>query len=199
MYVCVCVYKVATVVSVSLQLSIIFIDMEGTSTQELSAIQMNALTRQIVDVYHAHAATPYPDTWARLHVHGLNPRFLQDHGFPSEQALIIDFKRWLRGKDVLAMYANNPGKEADTLNLPIKDMDIPRWTNRVYQPYHQMSLTCKREFIPILDKRCSADAHSCFRKYPMRKLNETEIAKRDFGVHCALYDAYELYLAYITN
>ena len=160
---------------------------------------MNALTRQIVDVYHAHADTTHSDTWARYHVHGLNPLYLRDHGFPSEHALIQDFKMWLRGKDVLAIYANDPRKEAAILNLPIKDLELPRWADRVFQPYHQLALTFKRDFVPILDKRCSADAHSAFRKYPMRKLNETELAKRDFGVHCSLYDVYELYLAYVTN
>lgn len=173
--------------------------MEGVSIQEVSAIQMNAFTRQIVDVYHAHAMSNNPDEWATRHIHGLNKTFLQRHGFPNEETLIRDFKRWLRGKDVLAMYANNPSKEAMALNLLIKDMNIPPWAERVYQPYHQTVLTFKNEFVPILDKRCCAEAHSAFVKYPLMRLNETEIAKRDFGFHCSLYDAYELYLCYITN
>ena len=173
--------------------------MEGESTQELSAIQMNAMTRQIVDVYHAHAVPDNPDSWSSRHIHGLNKTFLQRHGFPNEQTLIRDFKRWLRSKDVLSMYANNPSKEMSALNLIINDMDLPRWSERVCQPYHQLALTFKTEFIPILDTRCCEQAHSDFVKYPMKKLNETEIAKRDFGFHCSLYDAYELYLCYITN
>ena len=181
------------------QLSIIFLDMEGSSVQELSAIHMNALTRQIVDVYHAHAKSYNHDSWARLHIHGLNTTFLQQRGFPNEEALINDFKDWMRGKDVLAMYANDPAKESSALNMPIRDMGIPPWAERVYQPYHQIALTHKQEFIPILDKRCCAEAHAAFSKYPMKRLSETEIAKRDYGYHCSLYDAYELYLCYITN
>jgi len=168
--------------------------------QELSAIQMNALTRQIVDVYHGHAASPCScDSWARSHIHGLNSRFLQQHGFPDEATLVCDFKEWLSGKDVLSMYANNPAKEAATLNMPIKDLKLPPWFERIHQPYHELSLTFKNEFIPILNKRCCAQAHSSFTKYSMKKLNETEIAKRDYGFHCSLYDAYELYLCYVTN
>ena len=173
--------------------------MEGTSIQELSAIQMNALTRQIVDVYHAHAVPDNPDTWSSHHIHGLNTSFLRSHGFPNETTLIRDFKEWLRSKDVLAVYANNPTKEMLALNIFIKDMDLPRWADRVCQPYHQMALTFKKELVPILDTRCCAQAHSAFIKYPMKRLNETEIAKRDYGFHCSLYDAYELYLCYVTN
>lgn len=174
--------------------------MEGENIQELSAIQMNALTRQIVDVYHAHARCACScDSWARLHIHGLHPQFLQHHGFPDQIDLINDFKNWMRGKDVLAMYANDPAKESAALNLPIKNMNIPRWAERVYQPYHQVALSYKKEFIPILNKRCCAEAHSHFLNYPMKKLTDTEIAKRDYGFHCSLYDAYELYLCYITN
>ena len=174
--------------------------MEGSSIQELSAIHMNALTRQIVDVYHAHAVCACAcDTWARCHIHGLQPSFLNHHGFPSEAALIYDFKDWLRGRDVLAMYANDPKKESTALNLPIKDMDIPPWRERIYQPYHQMALTFKRDFVPILNKRCCSEAHSAFTGYPLKRVTETEIAKRDYGFHCSLYDAYELYLCYIAN
>lgn len=173
--------------------------MEGTSIQEVSAIQMNALTRQIVDVYHAHAMADNPDDWARRHVHGLKKTFLQERGFPNEECVIRDFKRWLRGKDVLVMYANGPAKESMALNLPIKDMNMPPWASRVFQSYHQVALTFKTQFVPILNKRCCAEAHADFKKYPLMRLNPTEIAKRDFGFHCSLYDAYELYLCYITN
>ena len=173
--------------------------MEGDSLQELSAIQMNALTRQIVDVYHAHAKPCSSDSWSRSHIHGLNPQFLHRYGFHCEETLILDFKKWLRGKDVLAMYANDPYKESDILKLSIKDMNMPRWAERVYKPYHEIAVTYKNDFIPILDKRCCAEAHSSFVKYPMRKRSETEIAKRDFGFHCSLYDTYEMYLCYIAN
>ena len=173
--------------------------MEGCDTQELSAIQMNALTHQIVDVYHGHAVSQTPDSWARRHIHGLNTLFLQQHGFSCEDELIADFKHWLRGKDVLAMFANNPMKEMTVLNLPIKDMNMPPWAERVNQPYHVITRSFKQQFIPILNKRCCASAHSYYEKFPVKNFTQTEIAKRDFGFHCALYDAYELYLCYIVN
>ena len=182
-----------------LQLAMIFIDMEGSPVQELSAIQMNAWTKQIVDVYHAHAFSHQTDLWARLHIHGLNLHFLKSHGFRDEETLIQDFKRWLVGKNVVNLYANNPVKESEVLNMPITDIGLPPWADRIYQPYHQMALTYKREYVPILDKRCCFEAHAAFTHYNMKRLNETEIAKRGHGFHCSLYDAYELYLSYISN
>jgi hypothetical protein len=166
---------------------------------ELSAIQMNAMTRQIVDVYHSHAVSSQPDYFARFHIHGLDPTFLSKNGFPNEETLIRDFKRWLRSKDILAMYANDPQKESSILNISIKDMEIPPWQERIKQCYHQMTKIFKQSFIPILNKRCCPEAHAAFKYYPMKRLSETEIAKRDFAFYCSLYDEYELYLCYITN
>ena len=143
-----------------LQLAIIFLDMEGTPTQEISAIHMNALTRQIVDVYHGHAHSCHDDSWARLHIHGLNTRFLERHGFPDEGALVRNFKDWLRPKDVLSMYANDAKKESNLLDMVIDDLKLPPWSERVYQAYHQMAITYKQDFIPILDKRCCPEAHA---------------------------------------
>ena len=102
-------------------------------------------------------------------------------------------------KDIVSLYGNNPSKESNILNMAVIDIGLPPWADRVYQPYHQMALSFKREFIPILDKRCCLEAHAAFRRYSMKRLNETEIAKRDHGFHCSLYDAYELYLSYISE
>lgn len=68
---------------------------------------------------------------SRLHVHGLNTNFLNHHGFPDEEALIQDFKEWLSPKDVMTMYANDPTKENNILNLNIKDIGISPWADRV--------------------------------------------------------------------
>lgn len=173
--------------------------MEGVPVQELSAIQMNAGTRQIVDVYHAHAEAQTSDIWSRRHIHGLNTIFLKRCGFRNENILFHDFHKWLRGKDVLAMFANNPRKESLALKLNIKDMNIPSWSQRAHLSSHEVALRYKNEFIPILDTRCCAEAHSAFESYPLLKTNDSEIAKRNFGFHCSLYDAYELYLCYIMN
>ena len=173
--------------------------MEGTSIQEMSAIQMNALTRQIVDVYHAYAMSTDDDSYARKHIHGLNPYFLFHKGFPTEDSLIKNFRSWLRGKDILALFANDPAKEKSVLNLNINDMSLPPWTERIRQPSHEVSLAFKNNFIPVLDKRCCKAAHNDFVAYPLFKNNDTEIAKSQHGFHCSLYDAYELYLTYIMN
>lgn len=173
--------------------------MEGDSIQELSAIQMNALTREIVDVYHAHARTIDGDFYARRHIHGLNVLYLNAHGFHSESQLIQDFKKWLRGKDILVMYANDPTKEKTVLNLTIKDMELPPWKQRVSMHAHQTAVAFKKNSVPILNKSCPKDAHSAFVGYPVYRNTATELAKRSHGFHCSLYDVFELYLYYVTD
>ena len=173
--------------------------MEGDSIQELSAIEMNALTREIVDVYHAHAKTEDGDFWARRHIHGLSVLYLNEFGFRSEKALIDDFKKWLRGKDVLVMYANNPTKEKTALNLPVKDMNLPPWKYRVTMHANQTALAFKKNSVPVKNKTCPKHAHNAFVCSPVRNNTATELAKRSYGYHCSLYDAFELYLHYVTD
>ena len=183
----------------SLQLSILFIDMEGDTIQELSAIEMNAQTRQIVDVYHEYARTEHGDFYSRRHIHGLSVIYLNEFGFQSETALIYDFKKWLRTKNILAMYANNPAKEKTALNFPVKDIELPVWKERILTFANQTANTFKNKSVPVLNKSCPKIAHNAFQYFPVHKNSPTELAKRSYGHHCALYDTYELYLHYVTS
>ena len=160
---------------------------------------MNIMTRQIVDVYHAHAHLQGRDEWSKLHIHGLNENFLKANGFPNESVLINDFKKWLRGKDILAMYANNPHKEKTVLQLPVLDINLPGWAERSSLISHKTALAFKRNSIPIVDRVCPAEAHSAFKFYPVFRHSPTELAKKDFGHHCSLYDTYALYLHYVLD
>ena len=108
--------------------------MDGSPVQELSAIRMNAHTKQIVDVYHAHAFSHQNDLWARLHIHGLEFNFLKTHGFRDKETVIQDFRRCLVHKDIVSLYANDPSKESNVLNMVMIDIGLPPWTDRVYQP-----------------------------------------------------------------
>ena len=51
--------------------------------QELCAIQVSVVSRQIVDVYHAHAVHHNHDDWARDHIHGLSLHFLRQRNHPG--------------------------------------------------------------------------------------------------------------------
>ena len=76
-------------VYISLQFSIIFIDLEGTPIQEASALEMDFETREIVDAFHKHArCNNDDDVWARKNVHGLNLTFLNKYGLDSSSELI---------------------------------------------------------------------------------------------------------------
>ena len=194
------VYRIVNHICSFLQMSVIFVDMEGTPVGEVSAIQMNLVTRQIVDVYHNHADMHGYDEWCQRHYHGLNPLFLERFGLGSEHELLNDFKEWLRGKEIFAMYANNPGKEKAALGRTIYDIELPRWSERKKRPSHIMAKAFKKIGVPILNKRCPPEAHSSYRYFPVNCwTNETELAKHDFGYHCALYDTYELFLTYVSD
>ena len=181
------------------QCCILFVDLEGEPAQELSAIAMNAESRQVIDTYHAYAYTHKPDEWSRCHVHGLNPNFLKENGFSDESALVKDFKCWLRGKDILVTYANNPIKEIKLLNLPIKDMALPQWSERAAHFGYQTALAFKKKHVPVFNKICPQGAHSNFSSYPVYRNTYTEHVKKDFGHHCSLYDAFSLYLFYVLE
>ena len=180
-------------------MTIIFVDIEGDPAQELSAIAMNADTREITDVYHANAYTDQPDDWSRSHVHGLDKTFLKENGFPDQVTLVSDFKRWLRNKDILVTYANNPGKEIQTLNLLVKDIGMPQWAERVYLTSYRTALAFKRKSVPVRNTICKSGAHGKFRYYPNYRYTFAEHIKRDFGHHCSLYDAFSLYLYYVLE
>ena len=167
--------------------------------QELSAIEMNYKTREIVDVFHAHAYTEIGDTFSRNHIHGLSKTFLFEKGFSSFEELVNAFKIWLRSKNHLSIFANGAHNECKSLSLNIADIGLPQWSIRKDEAYHQVASKFKKLSIPINHVQCPKDAHAWFHG-PFRK-NDTvgELAKARHGYHCSLYDAYELYLCYVMT
>ena len=86
----------------------VFMDTEGTPTQELAALLVDDQWR-IVDTYHAFAACKTTDdTFSRRHLHGLEIHILYSIGFPNEAALLFDFLRWAASKKVDTFFANDP-------------------------------------------------------------------------------------------
>ena len=77
-----------------MQWSIIFIDSEGEPIQELSALEMNFKSKEIVDVFHGHAFTTELDSFSRRHVHGLNPVLLKKTGYENTYKLLKAFHSW---------------------------------------------------------------------------------------------------------
>ena len=165
---------------------------------------MSVADRHIMDIYHAHAKSTVSDDWARRHIHGLNRVFLEKSGFSNEEALVADFRKWLRGRDVLCMYANSPAKEISLLsNHTIYDIHYPNWEDRISLVSHQTAYRFKHLSIPITSlagyKSCTKEAHNEFTFVPTPRRSPTELAKKDYGYHCALYDCYALYLFYLCS
>ena len=176
--------------------------MEGARVEELSAIQMHASTLQILDVFHGFAKSTCSDDWARKHIHGLNKNFLDGHAVHNNEAeLLNSFTVWLRGKNVLEIFANDPNKERSVFGerYAIYDFRLPIWEHRDHCAPHEMALQYKKKWAAVLNQRCCAEAHSSFWKVPMYRRNAKEVAKERWGVHCSLYDCLEMFFFYIYS
>lgn len=174
--------------------------MEGTPVQELCAIQVDTNTNAIIDVFHEYGNFCAQDFYARQHVHGLDKLFLRWNSVGSESELLELFLSWLKLKSYKAIYANNPAKEANVLGLPILNFPLPNWVERQHKSFHRTAVSLKNHCKPIfMYVCCPLDAHCSF-LYPADHVNpERRLAKVEHGYHCALYDAYELYLAYCSG
>ena len=176
----------------------VFMDTEGTPTQELSALLVNDQW-EIVSVYHAYAACkPMDDIFCRRHLHGLDLRVLFTLGFPNEHVLIVDFLRWLSLYPVDMILANDPTKERQLFpHLHVEDVGLPLWVLRVGLPAYRVALEAKHKQLPILGAMCGAWAHSAFITpvYSKRPIpSDTDIIKYNHGFHCSLYDSLMIYL-----
>ena len=174
--------------------------MEGAYVEELAAIQIDAESLQIVDVFHAFAKSTREDQWARKHCHGLNKKFLNENAeYENSQELVKGFMGWLKGKKVLEFFANNPCMERHWLpRIRIDNLEMPSWAKRDFTAPHVMALQFKRQWAAVFNRRCCAEAHSSFWKVSHCSGNEAkESAMKRWGAHCALYDCLEEYFFYL--
>jgi len=167
--------------------------------QELAAIEMDVESKRVTDIFHAFANCEEDDSFSRLHVHGLNTTYLKKHGFANELALLQAFKDWLKNKPFIRIVANAPYKESKALCLNIYDANLSRWTDRQFEIPHIIALRYKELMLDINDRCCSKIAHSFYQCAPTSGSLETFRAKERHSFHCALYDAYELYLHSILS
>ena len=174
--------------------------MEGSPTQELSAIEIDAKSKIINDIFHEYGDYSPSDYFARKHVHGLSEDFLTKHSIGPESKLIQAFLTWVRPKRIKAIYANNPGKESTVLGIPIQNFSLHNWVDRQHQSYHQMSLKLKSNGYPIFQQFvCPKAAHNMYVCPPVHKNPEIAYVKQKHGYHCSLYDVMELYLAFYDS
>ena len=166
--------------------------------QELAVIQVCSRTYEIVDVFLEYGFPAQEDVFARNHVHGLSREYLKFRCVGGEEKLIACFQLWLQTKgDSIKLFASAPFKESQALNVVICDAGLPGWLVRKDLPSHRLAISYKNKCIPILTVRCVA--HSSFVSSTTHKNPVIAKAKHVHGHHCALYDAYELYLFFVND
>lgn len=182
---------------------LLFIDCEGTPIQELAAICVDIVSKRVKDVYLQYAK-PFPipneqssgggdtDWYARRYIHGLNRNFLEDCGFDNEEQLKKHFLTWLSQYTINEVYANNPAKECHFLDIPITDVRLPQWSQRSNTLEHSTVIDMKLNLQPIHRTVCNTwFIHNEYRGW--HKHNSLgDRARKEYGVHCALFDAAEV-------
>lgn len=185
---------------------ILIIDSEGESLQELAAICLDVVNLCIKDVYLQWAKPSLPksmdvDWFARKHVHGLNRNFLQQNGFENEEALMADFNAWRRKYTINEIIGHAPAKEEILLNLPITDVKLAPWAERYKELHHCVALCMKTLDMHVKDTACSRfTTHSEYEGWHVtRTRTRGDLAREEFGAHCALYDCVSIMLHKFPN
>ena len=179
---------------------LVFVDCEGEPVQEFSAIYASE-SGVILDVFHQHVKYPFVcdyDFFSRRYIHGLKRDFLSRNGLCSENSLVRLFHKWLEIHPFKAIYAHAPAKECKLLSLPINDVFLKPWKDRIHCQSHQIALSLKLNSVPICDATCAAHKTVCWKAKNICKPTVTDLAKMDFFHHCSLYDCVECYLAFFT-
>lgn len=171
---------------------ILVTDSEGYPVQELAAICYDLTSNSVKDVFLNWAKLPYKDNdwFARKHIHGLSPDFLQAHGLENEAALVADFHTWRQKYVINEIFAHAPHKEEVLLNLRITDVALCPWAERRKDFDFKRTLVFKILNIPIHGTTCYLEhAHKAYEGWRhTRKGSLGDIARQEYGHHCALYD-----------
>lgn len=181
---------------------IVFVDCEGEPLQEFTALYVNVEKQLIVDVFHRHVCYPFTydkDSFSRRHIHGLNRDFLSKNGLSNESVLLLHFRKWLSERPYTCIYAHAPDKEKRFLSLPIQDVNLKPWKERIYCNSHQIALFMKLNFVKICDVSCHAHDFVSWKVKCKQSPSETDCAKKNFSYHCSLYDCVECFLFFCNE
>jgi len=181
---------------------IVFVDCEGEPLQEFTALYVDVQKRLILDVFHHHVCYPFThdkDSFSRRHIHGLNRDFLSRHGLSDESALLLLFREWLSKRPYSCIYAHGPEREKRFLSLPIQDVCLKPWKERIHCYSHQVALSLKLNFVPICGVTCHAHDEVTWKVNCKNVPSETDFAKKQFFHHCSLYDCVECFLYFLQE
>lgn len=181
---------------------ILIVDSEGESLQEMAAICVDLVSLRIKDVYLQwakpcqHPKVTDVDWFSRKFIHGLNRDFLQQHGFPNEDALVKDFNAWRAKYVINEIIGHAPAKEEILLNTPITDVKLAPWAERYEALHHRVALCMKTLDMHVKDTACSRfDTHSEYEGWKVPANHKRgDLARQEYGAHCALYDCVSILL-----
>ena len=177
---------------------VLFLDSEGEPAHELAAICVDLVSLSVKDVYLQWAKPPFStsdvDWFSRRHIHGLSRNFLQRHALENEEALIADFHSWRQKYTINEIFAHAPGKEEVLLDLTITDVMLPTWIERCKSLHHRSALCMKTLDMHVKDTACTRfDTHNEYKGWT-KNCTEGDLARQEFGHHCALYDSVSILL-----
>lgn len=86
--------------------------------------------------------------------------------------------------------------------MSVKDMNFPSWSERVGTYYYTAAKLFKYHAARynMFVNPCAVSNHICYRAHPYPKLHTpTQRAKYEHGYHCAMSDAFELFMYDVTT
>ena len=151
----------------------------------------------VVAIFHEYAAdTQEESTFVQKHIHGLNQKYIKLYGMRSSDSMIFKMQQWLDAWPDAVVLTNDPVREEILLGRPVTDIKLPQWADRVKLRSHQLARGMKLRNQHIYGTLCPiTSAHADYKGWPYNRTN-TDIVKKDYGPHCALYSAAELYFFY---
>ena len=172
-------------------------DSDGISIQEFCTIMVDIDNLDVLTIYHKFAYAS-GDIWSRRNIHGLNTDYLYNFGFSNAKLLVNDFRKHISDYKVVNVFENSPNSVSYDIFQYIEDLRLPEWTTRVNQRYHILANRLKESNCQIYNVNCNSHIHSSYKPYKTFRScrKESERVKLQHGFHCALFDAYELYLYY---
>lgn len=177
-------------------MSTVYFDIEGTpeAPVEIGAVVTN--NGQIKGSFHVMVwQMRLKDDWMSVkHVHGINSERI---GTMTQERAMENFRKWFRANEGERIRANGMDIKKLLPDLPVEQVAMPGWAERVSQPYHIAARNIRDGRLQLnkaVFTSCSKENHKCYKTPTKWKENTAaQRARKYHGYHCALADAVEIF------